>query len=70
MRKRRKPHEQRKPEDYREAADDALELAKVLAGQGGVSDQDFLDRMARSDELADHDGERCGRFSIERRPGV
>ena len=35
-------------------------LAKVLAGQGGVSDQDFLERMARSDDLADHDGESCG----------
>ena len=42
MRKKRKPHEERKPEDYMEAADNALELAKVLAGQGGISDQDFL----------------------------
>ena len=55
-----KPHDERKPEDYMEAADNALELAKVLAGQGGVSDQDFLERMARSDELVDHDGETCG----------
>ena len=55
-----KPHEERKPEDYREAADNSLELAKVLAGQGGISDQDFLERMARSDELVDHDGETCG----------
>jgi hypothetical protein len=60
MRKRRKPHEGRKPEDYMEAADHALELAKVLAGQGGISDQDFLKRMARSDELAGHDGTTCG----------
>jgi hypothetical protein len=60
MPRKRKPHEQRKPEDYMEAADNALELAKVLAGQGGVSDQDFLERMARSDELVDHDGETCG----------
>ena len=60
MRKKRKPHEERKPEDYREAADNALELAKVLAGQGGISDQDFLERMARSDDLVDHDGETCG----------
>src|SRR5262249_50803520 len=60
MPKRRKPHEERKPEDYMEAADNALELAKVLAGQGGISEQDFLERMARSDELADHDGETCG----------
>ena len=60
MRKKRKPHEKRKPEDYREAAEDSLELAKVLAGQGGISDQDFLERMARSDDLVDHDGETCG----------
>jgi hypothetical protein len=43
-----------------EAADNALELAKALAGQGGISDQDFLERMARSDELVDHDGKTCG----------
>src|SRR6266853_4968525 len=60
MRKKRKPHEERTHEDYMEAADNALEMAKVLAGQGGISDQDFLERMARSDELADHDGETCG----------
>src|SRR2546430_8127849 len=60
MRKKTKPHEERKPEDYMEAADNALELAKVLAGQGGISDQDFLERMARSDELVDHDGKTCG----------
>ena len=60
MSKNRKPFEERKPEDYMEAADNSMELAKVLAGQGGISDQGFLDRMARSDELADHDGETCG----------
>jgi hypothetical protein len=60
MRKQRKPDDERKPEDYREAAADSLELAKVLAGQGGISDQDFLERMARSDELVDHDGKTCG----------
>jgi hypothetical protein len=60
MRMNRKPHEERKPEDYMEAANDSMELAKVLAGQGGISDQDFLERMARSDNLVDHDGERCG----------
>ena len=60
MSKKRKPHEERTPEDYMEAADNAMELAKVLAGQGGISDQDFLERMARSDELVDHDGETCG----------
>jgi hypothetical protein len=60
MRKKCKPHEERTPEDYMEAADNALEAAKVLAGQGGISDQDFLERIARSDELVDHDGETCG----------
>jgi hypothetical protein len=60
MSKKRKPHEGRKPEDHMEAADDALELAKVLAGQGGIGEQDFLERMARSDELVDHDGTTCG----------
>jgi len=60
MRKKPKPHAERKPEDYLEAADNSMELAKVLAGQGGISDQDFLERMARSDDLVDHDGETCG----------
>jgi hypothetical protein len=60
MPKKPKPHEERKPEDYWEAADNSLELAKVLAGEGSISDQDFLQRMARSDELVDHDGETCG----------
>src|SRR6476646_10159652 len=60
MRKKRKPLSQRKPGDYREAAEDSLELAKALAGQGGISDQDFLERMARSDELVDHDETTCG----------
>ena len=60
MSMKRKPLQERKPEDYREAADDSLELAKVLAGQGGISDQEFLERMARSDDLVDHDGETCG----------
>jgi hypothetical protein len=54
MPKKRKPHEERKPEDYMEAADNALELAKALVGQGGISDQGFLERMARSDDLVDH----------------
>src|SRR5260370_22937415 len=52
--------EERTPEDYRKAADDSLELARVLAGEGRISDQDFLERMAQSDALADHDRETCG----------
>lgn len=50
MREKRTPHQERTPGDYMNAADDAMELAKVLAGQGAISDQDFLQRMARSDD--------------------
>src|SRR6266702_2876551 len=60
MANKRKPPGKRKAEDYVEAADNSLELAKVLAGESGISDQDFLERMARSDELVDHDGQTCG----------
>ena len=60
MGKRTKPHEERTADDYMEAADDSMELAKVLAGQGGISDEGFLERMGRSDDLVDHDGETCG----------
>ncbi len=60
MRKKGKPLDKRTAADYREAAEDSLELAKMLAGQGGMSDQDFLERMARSDDLVDHDGATCG----------
>ncbi len=60
MTSKRKPHEERTAEDYRNAAEDSLRLAKVLAGEGGISNQDFLERMARSDEMVDHDGETCG----------
>jgi len=48
------------PDDYRRAAEESLEMAKTLAGQGQISDQGFLERMARSDALVDHDGETCG----------
>ena len=50
----------RKSKDYRAAAEDSLELARTLAGQGRIGDQDFLERMARSDSAVDHDGETCG----------
>ncbi len=60
MRKKRQPPEQRKADDYREAAENSLELANVLAGQGSISDPDFLERMARSADLVDHDGGTCG----------
>lgn len=62
MSKKRKPHAERTPEDYMEAAESSMELAKVLVGKGAISDQDFLERMARSDELVDHDRETCGQF--------
>ena len=48
------------PEDFRNAAEDNLELARALVGQGRISDQEFLERMARSDSTVDHDGETCG----------
>ena len=51
---------ERKPEDYQNAAEESLELARVLAGEGRIGDQDFLEKMARSDEMVDHDGETCG----------
>jgi hypothetical protein len=51
---------ERDADDYRSAAEEALELAKVLTGQVQISDQDFLERMARSDSMVDHDGETCG----------
>jgi hypothetical protein len=51
---------ERTPDDYKNAAEDSLELARVLAGEGRISDQDFLERMARSDRTVDHDGETCG----------
>lgn len=57
---KRKPHEERTAEDYRVAADDLLGLAKVLTGDSDINGDSFLDRMARSDQLADHDGETCG----------
>lgn len=60
MSKKRKPHAERTAEDYMEAANSSFELAKVLAGKGAISDQDFLERMAGSDEMVDHDGETCG----------
>ena len=60
MRGKRKPFEERTAEDYKNAVEDMMQTAEVLAGKGSISDQSFLERMARSDELADHDGETCG----------
>src|SRR5438105_3564371 len=60
MPRKRKPPEQRTAEDYQKAAEESLDLANVLAGQGAISDQKFLEALARSDLLVDHDGETCG----------
>ena len=60
MHKKTKPDQPKTPQDYLDAAEDALELAKTLAGEGNISDQNFLERMARSDEFSEHDGQTCG----------
>jgi hypothetical protein len=60
MAAKRKPIEKRTPQDYMDAADNALELARTFAGKGRISDQDFLERTAQSDEMVDHDGTTCG----------
>jgi hypothetical protein len=60
MQNERKPFGERTGEDYLNAANESMELAHVLAGQGRISDQDFLEKMARSDSLVDHSGETCG----------
>mgnify|MGYP001796828002 CR=1 FL=1 len=53
MPKERRPNEERTSEDYRDAAEDSLELAKVLAREGGLSDQDLQGRLARSADGSD-----------------
>jgi hypothetical protein len=35
-----------RPKDYREAADNALELAKALSGWGGISYEDVVSKWA------------------------
>jgi hypothetical protein len=50
----------RKPDDCRDVAEDSLELARALVGQGRISDQVFLERMARSDRAVGDDGETDG----------
>ncbi len=52
--------DERTPDDFKEAAAESLELAKVLVGQSVMSDQKFLEAVARSDRLVDNDGETCG----------
>jgi hypothetical protein len=42
-----------------EAAREAAEQARALAGRGALSDREFLEGMARSDRLIDHPDD-CG----------
>ena len=46
--------------DYKNAAEESMELAEALIGKGKIGDQGFLERMARIDALAGHDSETCG----------
>jgi hypothetical protein len=48
------------PQDDRSVADDNLELAQVLVGRGKISDQEFLERMARSDRAIGNEWETDG----------
>ncbi len=52
--------EQKDPDDLHSAAHESLELAQVLVGMTHMSDQDFLERMARSGRLIYGDPERDG----------
>jgi hypothetical protein len=54
----------RSPEDYREAAREAMEQARTLAGEGTMSDREFLESMARSDRLVDHE-DNCGHCAMQ-----
>src|SRR5436305_8363284 len=53
---------EKKPDDAMSVAEDNLEVAQVLVGKGRISDQEFLERMARSDRGIEGDGETCGLF--------
>jgi hypothetical protein len=52
--------ENKDPHDLHEAARGSLELAEVLVGKKHISDQDFLERMARTGSMVDEDPETCG----------
>lgn len=53
-----------KAEDYREAADEAMEQARTLMGEGNLSDREFLESMARCDRLVDHE-DNCGHCATQ-----
>lgn len=46
--------------DYGEAAKESLKLAEAMTGHRAMTGREFLESMAKSDELLDHDGETCG----------
>ncbi len=48
-----------KANEHAEAAAEAMEQARTLAGKGTMSDREFLESMARSDRLVDHE-DNCG----------
>jgi hypothetical protein len=54
----------KRSEDYREAAREAMEQAKTLMGEGTMSDREFLESMARADELVDHEDD-CGHCGMQ-----
>jgi len=54
----------RKSEDYREAAQEALVQAKTLMGEGAMSDREFLESMAHADDLVDHE-DNCGHCGMQ-----
>jgi hypothetical protein len=53
-------HDDPNEDDARRAAEDSIELARVLAGESIMSDQEFLQRMARSDDMVFLDPETDG----------
>ena len=54
----------KKSEDIREAAEEALEQARALLGEGSMSDREFLESMARCDRLVEH-ADNCGHCAME-----
>ena len=52
-----------KASEYRELAEEAMAQAKALAGMEPMSDREFLESMARSDRLVDHE-DNCGHCAM------
>ena len=53
-----------KAEDYREAAEEFMEQARTLLGEGSMSDREFLESMARCDRVVDHE-DNCGHCAMQ-----